>query len=141
MGADLEKDISIAWLEFFLEDDDELAEIKRKYGKGEMLTGEVKKILSDTLCEFVKDFQDRRAKVTDEDVRKFMSVRPIDPNPKKWKEELDRRAAKKAEEEAAKKKAKEEAKLKSVGDEAARKAKKAADKEAKAKAAAEYKAK
>ena len=28
LGADLQKDIPIAWLEFFLEDDDELARIK-----------------------------------------------------------------------------------------------------------------
>jgi tryptophanyl-tRNA synthetase len=39
-----------------LEDDDELAEIKRKYGKGELLSGEVKKILSDILVTYVSDF-------------------------------------------------------------------------------------
>jgi tryptophanyl-tRNA synthetase len=34
---------------FFLEDDDKLEEIKQKYEKGEMLTGEVKKILIEVL--------------------------------------------------------------------------------------------
>jgi tryptophanyl-tRNA synthetase len=36
-------------LRFFLEDDDKLAEIGQKYGKGEMQTGEVKAILIEVL--------------------------------------------------------------------------------------------
>lgn len=39
-----------------------------------------------------------------------MEVRPINPYPKAWKEEMDRRAEEKAKKEAEKKKAKEEAK-------------------------------
>jgi len=39
-----------------LEDDDKLEEIKRKYGKGEMMTGEVKAILATIVQDFVKDF-------------------------------------------------------------------------------------
>lgn len=41
-GANLDVDIPYQWLRFFLEDDEKLAEIKEKYGKGEMMTGEVK---------------------------------------------------------------------------------------------------
>jgi len=37
------------YLRFFLDDDDKLADIADKYGKGEMLTGEVKKILIECL--------------------------------------------------------------------------------------------
>ena len=48
-GANLDVDVPYQWLQFFLEDDDKLAEIKEKYGKGEMMTGEVKQILIDTL--------------------------------------------------------------------------------------------
>lgn len=44
-GANLEIDVPFQWLKFFLEDDDQLADIEKKYSKGEMLTGEVKKIL------------------------------------------------------------------------------------------------
>lgn len=51
-----------------------------------MLTGEVKAILIDTINEFLKDFQERRKKVTDEDVQKFMSVRKINPVPKRFEE-------------------------------------------------------
>jgi len=62
--------------------------------------------------------------VTDDDVKKFMEIRKMDPFPKAWKEEMDRRAAKKAEEDAAKKKAKDEAKAKAKEEEAANKVKK-----------------
>ena len=43
-----------------------------------MLTGEVKKILIGILTQMTKDHQDARAAVTDDMVRKFMAVRPID---------------------------------------------------------------
>ena len=45
LGANLEVDIPYLWLTFFLEDDDKLEEIRVKYSKGELLTGEVKDIL------------------------------------------------------------------------------------------------
>ena len=41
---------------FLLDDDDELEDIRVKYGKGEMLTGEVKARLIKCLQDFVKDF-------------------------------------------------------------------------------------
>ena len=93
-GANLDVDVPYQWLQFFLEDDDKLAEIKEKYGKGEMMTGEVKQILIDTLNQFLKEFQERRKKVTDADVKKFMEIRKINPVPKKFEE------ARKAKEEA-----------------------------------------
>ena len=42
LGADLDIDVPVAWLEFFLEDDDELAQIKKDYSSGKLLSGEVK---------------------------------------------------------------------------------------------------
>jgi tryptophanyl-tRNA synthetase len=36
-------------LRFFLEDDEQLADIEKKYGSGQMLTGEVKEVLIDCL--------------------------------------------------------------------------------------------
>ena len=62
-----------------MESDEEYAEIGWKYAAGELLTGEVKKICIETLQAFVKDYQERRAQVTDEDVENFMKIRPIDP--------------------------------------------------------------
>ena len=72
------------WLTFFLEDDAELADIAERYGSGKLQTGEVKARLIKCLQDFVKDFQNRRSKVTDEDVKKFMSVRKIDAVPRAW---------------------------------------------------------
>ncbi len=70
-----------------------------------MLTGEIKQILIDCLNEFLKDFQDKRKKVTNEDVKKFMEIRKINPVPKKFeearklKEEQEKLAKQQAEEE------------------------------------------
>lgn len=71
-GADLSVDIPYQYLRFFLHDDQELERIATEYGAGRMLTGEVKQRCADVLKQFVADFQDRRAKVTDETVRQFM---------------------------------------------------------------------
>ena len=70
-----------------MEDDAKLEEVREKYGKGEMLTGEVKALLIDEVQKFVADFQERRAKITDEDVKHFTSIRQIDAIPKRFKKE------------------------------------------------------
>lgn len=49
-------DVPIQYLEFWLEDDERLADIKEKYSKGELLSGEVKAILTEVLQVFIKDF-------------------------------------------------------------------------------------
>jgi tryptophanyl-tRNA synthetase len=77
LGANLEVDISIKYLSFFLEDDDELEQIKKAYDSGEMLTGEVKKCLADVLIEIVDRYRRARASVTDGMVDAFMAVRPL----------------------------------------------------------------
>lgn len=92
LGADLEVDVAYQYLTFFLEDDDKLEDIRIKYSKGELLTGEVKAVLVECLCEWFKQFQDRRAKVTDADVELFMSTtKKINPYPAAWKDEIERR--------------------------------------------------
>ena len=72
-GADLSVDVAYEYLRYMLEDDEKLAEIGEKYGKGELLTGEVKKILIAELQTVVKNHQANRAKVTDDMVRAFMN--------------------------------------------------------------------
>ena len=81
LGADLSVDVAYEYLRYMLEDDEKLAEIGRAYGAGELLTGEVKKILITELQTVVKTHQANRAKVTDEMVRQFM-----DPNRPSLKE-------------------------------------------------------
>ena len=67
-----------------MEDDERLEEIRVKYSSGEMLTGEIKQELIKIMQEFVTDFQQKRSEVTDEDVKKFLSVRKIQKFPSKW---------------------------------------------------------
>jgi tryptophanyl-tRNA synthetase len=81
-GADLSVDVAYEYLRYMLEDDDQLAGIGAKYAKGELLTGEVKKILINELQTVVKNHQANRAKVTDEMVREFMN--PNRPSLKKY---------------------------------------------------------
>uniref|UniRef100_A0A7S1Y256 tryptophan--tRNA ligase n=1 Tax=Grammatophora oceanica TaxID=210454 RepID=A0A7S1Y256_9STRA len=79
-GADLEVDVAYQWLRFFLEDDDELEAIGKSYGSGKgefWSTGLVKARLVKVLQDLVAQHQERRAKVTDEEVRKWMSERFI----------------------------------------------------------------
>ena len=76
-GANLEVDVSYAWLGFFMEDDERLEEIGKDYASGAMLTGEVKKELIGVLQGIVKEHQERKALVTDEIVKQFMDIRPL----------------------------------------------------------------
>ncbi|KAF5803683.1 putative tryptophan--tRNA ligase [Helianthus annuus] len=78
-GANLEVDIPFKYLSFFLEYDEELEHIRKEYGSGRMLTGEVKKRLIDVLTVLVERHRAARAAVTDEMVDAFMAVRPL-PN-------------------------------------------------------------
>lgn len=77
LGANLEVDVPYQYLTFFLEDDEELASIGREYAAGKLMTGEVKAKLIGLLSEMVESHQKRRASVTDEEMRKFMEVRPL----------------------------------------------------------------
>ncbi len=75
VGANLEVDVSIAYLEFFMEDDTELEHIKRAYASGTMLTDELKTILIDVLVDVVLRHQRARAAVTEEMIDAFLAVR------------------------------------------------------------------
>lgn len=76
-GANLEVDVPVKYLSFFLESDEELARIKQEYGAGRMLTGEVKQRLIEVLVRMVERHQKARSAVTDEMVDAFMAVRPL----------------------------------------------------------------
>jgi tryptophanyl-tRNA synthetase len=77
LGADISVDIPYRWLTFFLEDDAELERIRVEYSTGKMLTGEIKKILVDTLNGIIANHQEARSHVTDEIVNTFMSKRKL----------------------------------------------------------------
>jgi tryptophanyl-tRNA synthetase len=77
-GANLDVDVSWKWLNFFMEDDEKLAEIGREYGSGRMLSGEIKAELSKVITEIVERHQLARAAVTDDVVDAFMSARKME---------------------------------------------------------------
>uniref|UniRef100_A0A1B6DZQ3 Tryptophan--tRNA ligase, cytoplasmic n=1 Tax=Clastoptera arizonana TaxID=38151 RepID=A0A1B6DZQ3_9HEMI len=76
-GGDCSVDISYQYLKFFLEDDEKLKQIEQEYSSGAMLTGELKKLLIDTIQPIITRHQESRAKVTDEIVDLFMKPRQL----------------------------------------------------------------
>jgi len=76
-GGDCEIDVSYKILSFFLEDDERLEEIRVKYTRGDLLSGELKQELISVVGKMVAEHQDRRLKVTDELVEQFMLPRKL----------------------------------------------------------------
>jgi tryptophanyl-tRNA synthetase len=76
-GANLEVDVSIAYLDFFLDDDQKLQDIKDQYKSGHMLTSQVKQILVEVLQNLVGSHQKARELATREVVFAFMKVRKL----------------------------------------------------------------
>lgn len=77
-GADLSKDVPYQYLEYFLDDDAELARIREDYATGRMLTGEVKQILIREVQKLIAEFQERRNALTEEQVDEFFRVRRLE---------------------------------------------------------------
>lgn len=80
LGANLEVDVSYQWLRFFMEDDEELERIGKEYGSGSgehWSTSKVKARLIEVLKKIVAAHQERRARITDEEVQNWMKQRSI----------------------------------------------------------------
>ncbi|GAP83958.1 putative tryptophanyl-tRNA synthetase [Rosellinia necatrix] len=77
LGGNPDVDVAYQYLQFFMEDDEELAKLGQEYREGKLLTGELKAICIKHLQEYVAAFQERRTKATDDVVKQFMSVRPL----------------------------------------------------------------
>ncbi|KAI9436371.1 hypothetical protein H4582DRAFT_470461 [Lactarius indigo] len=74
LGGNPDVDVSYQYLSFFLEDDEELAQIGADYRAGRLLTGQLKARCIKVLQEFTGTFQERRKTITDEDVKAFMDA-------------------------------------------------------------------
>ncbi|SCU81522.1 LAMI_0B06612g1_1 [Lachancea mirantina] len=72
LGGNPDVDVAYQYLSFFKDDDAFLKECYDRYKSGELLSGEMKKLCIEALQVFVKEFQERRAKVDDALVDKFM---------------------------------------------------------------------
>jgi len=77
LGANTNIDVSYQLLRFFLPDDDQLEAVRVAYSKGEMLSGEIKKLAIETLQPIVTDHQEQRKLVTDEILDQFMAIRKL----------------------------------------------------------------
>jgi tryptophanyl-tRNA synthetase len=71
MGADLEIDVAYHYLKYFISKK-QYDEITLKYGSGEMLTGEVKKMLIGIIVKLTKDHQEKRQAITDDVMKQFL---------------------------------------------------------------------
>lgn len=75
-------------LSYFEDDDQKLKQIEDSYRKGDLLTGELKKMAITMLQEYVAEFQQRRKEVSDEVLKQYMTPRKLEwkgnpnPNPK-----------------------------------------------------------
>lgn len=86
-GADLSVDVSYQWLHnLFLEDDEKIKEVARKYSSGEMLTGEVKQLLVEKLNEFLQAHQKRKVD-SEQAVEKMMYTGDLAE--KMWDRKID----------------------------------------------------
>ncbi|XP_018332443.1 tryptophan--tRNA ligase, cytoplasmic [Agrilus planipennis] len=79
-GGNCDIDVSYQYLKFFLEDDEKLEQIRKDYSSGALLTGELKKILIETLTPILQQHQERRNKVTDQVLKQFMTPRKLNYN-------------------------------------------------------------
>lgn len=77
LGGNCDTDISFQYLRFFLEDDDKLENIRKDYSSGALLTGELKKLLIDILTPLLTEHQQRRAQITDEVLKQYMTPRKL----------------------------------------------------------------
>ncbi|CAG60515.1 uncharacterized protein GVI51_I07403 [Nakaseomyces glabratus] len=71
-GGDPDVDVAYQYMSFFEDNEEFLKETAEKYRSGELLSGEMKKYCIERLQKVVKEFQDRRANVSDEVLDKFM---------------------------------------------------------------------
>ena len=73
LGGDLELDVSYQYLCYFMHDDQRLKEIATEYRSGRMLSGEIKKIMAEVVCNMVLEHQNNRVKVTQETINHFFN--------------------------------------------------------------------
>ncbi|PAV23327.1 tryptophanyl-tRNA synthetase [Pyrrhoderma noxium] len=74
LGGNPDVDVSFQYLSFFLDDDEELKKLYDDYKAGTLLTGQLKARCIKLLQEFVKDFQERRSKITDAELKALIET-------------------------------------------------------------------
>ena len=77
LGGNPDVDVAYQYLNFFLDDDAELAKIRSDYRSGNLLTGELKAKCIKVIQDYVAAFQERRKEVTEETRMEFMTPKPL----------------------------------------------------------------
>ena len=70
LGGNPDVDVSYIYLKYLFLNEKESKELAERYKKGEILSGEIKKMFADRAVEFVSDFQKRLKKVKQSDLDK-----------------------------------------------------------------------
>jgi tryptophanyl-tRNA synthetase len=70
-GGNLMSDVSYQWLCLFLEDDVELEKIAKLYKSGKMMSGEIKGIMANVVCDIVTKHQIARGQITKDILKKY----------------------------------------------------------------------
>lgn len=76
-GANLDIDVSYQYLKVFLDDDQLLDKITHDYGKGLMMTKDVKDILIDVMIKYVTDKQNKKKEITQEVLDDFFAIKNL----------------------------------------------------------------
>lgn len=85
-GANLAVDVPFIYLYHFLEDDAELEKIRKEYGSGRMMTGEIKARLIKLLSEICENHRKARASINNELYEQFSTIK-VDNKQKEYFEE------------------------------------------------------
>lgn len=72
-GGNLEVDVAYQWMLYFNHDDNDMKTIAHNYRSGKMLTGTIKNRCAEVVTDLIARHQEARAKITDDDMRKFFS--------------------------------------------------------------------
>ena len=88
LGGNLAVDVSFQYLLYFCDDDERMREIAQEYRSGKMLSGEIKTIMADYVCDIVQKHQESRSQITPEVLRHYFNRnRPFD-NSRREKETI-----------------------------------------------------
>lgn len=77
-GGNVDTDISCKYLRYFEYDDDKYTQILSMFKSGELSCSEIKSILADKIEELVSNHQLNRKKVTDDVLKDFYSMKPME---------------------------------------------------------------
>lgn len=78
LGGNPDVDVAYQYLKYFDDDDEKVDRVAEQYRKGELLSGEMKKMAIELLQSYVSNFQERRSKVTDDILKEYMTPRKLE---------------------------------------------------------------